>query len=264
MSALLSTRQLRLAVGDRTLCDDFSLEIEPGQCWALLGRNGTGKTSLLHCLAGIRPADGGTVWVAGRRIDHLGAKQRARRIGLLLQHSEPGFGAGVFDTVLSGRFPYLSPLVRESAEDEALARRALRDLDLENLSERPLTRLSGGELRRVEIARLLAQQAPITLLDEPTNHLDLAHQASCIQVLLSQCVTPGRAMLMAVHDLNLAYRACDRWLILDGSGRWWSGDRAALADPGLLRRAFGYPIDVVDGPDGPLFHTTLLTARRPC
>ena len=253
MTALLSVDGLDVRIGGHRVCRELSFEVRPGESWALLGANGSGKTTLLLTLAGLRPPTAGELAVKGNRLADLGPRTRARQIAVLLQHSSSGFGAGVLESVLTGRHPHLPPLAWEDANDLAIALDAIDALDLGDLRDRPLTTLSGGELRRTEIARLLVQQAPLNLLDEPLNHLDLAHQTRCLQVLLARCAAPERALLMVLHDLNLARQACDHWLLLLGDGDWRAGGREELSDPGLLRRAFGPQLAVVDGPGGPIF-----------
>lgn len=257
MSVLLTAEEIDVTVGGCRVCRRLSLQIRPGESWALLGANGSGKTTLLHTLAGLRPLAAGALRIGDASLADLGPRERARRIAVLLQHSSRGFGARVIETVLTGRHPHLAPLAWEDASDLAIAQAAIAELGLAKLSERPLTTLSGGELRRVEIARLLAQQAPLNLLDEPLNHLDLAHQATCLQVLRRHCVDAAHALLMVMHDLNLAYQACDHWLLLFGDGDWLAGTRDDVADPALLRRAFGPHLAVVDGAGGPAFLTRL-------
>lgn len=254
MNDLLTVRQLSLRIGDTSVCEHLNLCIRGGESWALLGRNGVGKTTLLHHLAGLRRDHSGTISAGGDDLAHLRPRARARRIGVLLQHSNPGFGASVLETVLTGRHPHLATFAWEAVHDLDIAHRAMAALDLDHLADRPLVTLSGGELRRVEIARLLTQACPLALLDEPLNHLDLAHQATCLQVLGQHCVTPERGMLLVVHDLNVAYQACTHWLILAGDGEWHLGRREALADPALLSHAYAHPITRIDTSAGPLFH----------
>ena len=253
MSSLLETRQLSVDIGRQRVCTRLDLNIQAGECWALLGRNGTGKTTLLHHLAGLRRDHQGSILLSGDELAALTPRARAQHSGILLQHSSRGFGASVLDTVLTGRHPHLATLAWEGASDLAIARQCLSALDLDGLAGRSLETLSGGELRRVEIARLLAQQTRLSLLDEPTNHLDLAHQAACLYTLREQCVTDERAMLMVVHDLNQAYRVCDHWLILNGDGSWLAGLRDRLCDPQRLSLAFGHPISRIEGDGGPVF-----------
>ncbi|MCP5414481.1 MAG: ABC transporter ATP-binding protein [Chromatiaceae bacterium] len=253
MSSLLQVRQLSVAIGGHPVCEGLDLDIDPGQSWALLGRNGAGKTTLIHHLAGLRSGHTGRILLAGQDIAALAPRARARQIGILLQHSNAGFGASVLDTVLSGRHPHLPALAWEGAQDLAIAHSCMDALGLREFAERSLETLSGGELRRVEIARLLAQQTGVTLLDEPMNHLDLGHQAAALRALREACVTPDRCMLMVLHDLNLAYHACDHWLILNADGSWQAGRRDDLAEQRILGAAFGHPIQRIDGTAGPLF-----------
>lgn len=263
MSGLLVAHGLSLRIGGRAVCRELELTIRGGESWALLGRNGVGKTTLLHHLAGLRDDHEGEITLGGDSLRGLAPRIRARRVALLLQHSNPGFGASVLETVLAGRHPHLAALEWEGADDLAIARGAIDDLGLGPLASRSLATLSGGELRRVEIARLLTQQCPLVLLDEPLNHLDLAHQAACLQVLAARCVAPQRALLMAVHDLDAAYHACGHWLVLDGDGAWHAGPRETLADPVLLSRAFGHPIRRIDTDAGPLFRPAYRTGTGP-
>jgi len=254
MSELLRVRQLSLGIGGKRVCERLDLDIRCGESWALLGRNGVGKTTLLHHLAGLRLDHSGEIFAGDARLQDLRPRERARRIALLLQHSNPGFGASVLETILTGRHPHLATLAWEGADDLAIAHMAMAALGLEHLAARPLATLSGGELRRVEIARLLTQECPLALFDEPLNHLDLAHQAACLRVLQERCVTAERGMLTVVHDLNVAYHACTHWLILDGDGGWHAGHREALAEPDLLSRTYRHPIRRIDTAAGPLFH----------
>jgi iron complex transport system ATP-binding protein len=252
VSALLEVSGLSVDIGRHRVCEALDLTVNAGECWAILGRNGVGKTTLLHHLGGLRRDHVGSIRFEAKPLDHYSPRERARQIGILLQHSGRGFGASVLQTVLSGRHPHLATLAWEGADDLAIAHRQIAALGLDELVERSLETLSGGELRRVEIARLLAQRSRLALLDEPMNHLDLAHQAVCLRVLREAFVNAQRALLMIVHDLNLALRACDHWLILNGDGSWQAGPRAMLCDPALLSRAFGHPIRRVDSDSGPL------------
>ena len=253
MTPLLDVKSLTVKIGGKTVCERLNLTIETGQSWALLGRNGAGKTTLVHQLAGLRSIETGEIWLNGHDLTTLSAKARAREVGVLLQHSSRGFGASVFETVLSGRHPHLSTMAWESAEDHVIAKQAITRLGLEALLQRSLDTLSGGELRRVELARLLAQETPLCLLDEPMNHLDLAYQASTLDVLHQTYVAPKRGMLMVMHDLNLAYRACDHWLILLGDGHWQAGPRHSMANSALLSQAYGHSVDCMDSTKGMIF-----------
>jgi len=249
---LLEARAIDVSVAGQSVCRRLELRIDPGQCWALLGRNGVGKTTLLHSLAGLRRADRGQIHLLGEEIRCLGARERARRRGLLPQDDEILFPVSVLESALAGRFPHLGRWGWEGPEDLALTRRALQDLDLADCEARNAQTLSGGERRRLAVATLVAQQPCLALLDEPTNHLDPAQQIQVLGLLRHQFTTQGRAALMVLHDINLALRFSDHLLMLLGAGRWRAGPTASLADADLLEELYGHPMDLVAGPQGPL------------
>jgi len=248
MSALLSTTDLTLRIGQRTLVEGLNLEIHPGECWAVLGPNGTGKTTLLHTLAGLRPAQAGSVHWRGRPVSEVPRRELAQGLGLLLQDDSDPFPATVLETALTGRHPHLGRWDWEGPTDLALARQALDAVDLGNMAERPLATLSGGERRRLAIATLLVQNPQLALLDEPTNHLDLHHQVALLHKLREDFSRDGRALLVVLHDLNQALRHCDQLLLLYGDGRWEAGPATELAGAERLSALYDQPLRViVDG-----------------
>lgn len=256
MTVLLAAESLHVRIGDTIVCDSLQLELRQGESWALLGRNGVGKSTLLLCLAGLFPPAQGRIQITGTATSALSPRQRAQRVAVLLQQSDAGFGASVRETVLNGRHPHHQSLLAwETIHDQAIAERCLHDVGMHALADRALTTLSGGELRRVEIARTLAQECPLTLFDEPLNHLDFAHQSSILRLLGKRCSDQGHAALMVLHDLNVAFRHCDHWLVLDGNGSWQAGPRTELADPELLSSAYAHPITRVDTASGTVFLT---------
>jgi len=248
MSALLSTTDLTLRIGDRTLVEGLNLTIQPGERWAVLGPNGTGKTTLLHTLAGLRPAQGGSVLWQGKALAVIPRRELARELGLLLQDDSDPFPATVLETALTGRHPHLGRWGWEGPTDLALARQALDTVDLADLAERPLSTLSGGERRRLAIATLLTQAPKLALLDEPTNHLDLHHQVTLLHKLREDFSRDGRALLVVLHDLNQALRHCDRLLLLYGDGRWEGGPATELASAERLSNLYDQPLRaIIDG-----------------
>jgi iron complex transport system ATP-binding protein len=248
---LLETQGLEIEVGGQRLCRGLDLRLEPGQCWALLGRNGAGKTSLLHTLAGLRPACGGEIVLEGQPLARLGRRQIARRLGLMFQDSADPFPASVLETALLGRHPHLGPWGREDAEQLELARRALAQVGLEALEQRQVASLSGGERRRLALASLLTQDPRLALLDEPVNHLDLPQQQLQLQLLRRRCAQ-GKAVLMVLHDINLALRFCTHLLLLYGDGRHDQGPSEQVAERERLERLYGHPLVELEGPRGRL------------
>lgn len=242
MSALLQADGLTLGVGGRTLVTGLDLAIRAGECWGVLGPNGTGKTSLLLTLAGLRAARSGEIRWQGTPLAELPRQQLAQGLGLLLQDDSDPFPANVLQTALTGRHPHLGRWGWEGEHDLALARQALADTDLTGLEARDVATLSGGERRRLAIATLLTQAPRLALLDEPTNHLDLRHQVSLLAMLRERFTRHGGALVMVLHDLNLALRYCDRLLLLYGDGRWEALASPQQADAARLSTLYGLPL----------------------
>jgi iron complex transport system ATP-binding protein len=249
----LATRQLSLHIGARRLVQALELEVRPGQCWCILGRNGSGKTTLLHCLAGLRPAQAGEVLLNGARIHALPRRQVARQLGLLSQDYEDVFPATVLETALCGRHPHLSPWAWESAEDAARARAALTRVGLAELAGRAVGTLSGGERRRLGIATLLTQDPRFLLLDEPTNHLDLHQQIEVLELLSGLARSGDKALVLVLHDVNLAARFCDHALLLYEDGQHGAGPAAELLTTEHLSRLYGHPMREITGQAHPMW-----------
>jgi iron complex transport system ATP-binding protein len=221
-AALLSVQGASVRAGTRELVNALCAQFGPGELIAILGRNGSGKTLTLHTLAGLREPEGGSVSLDGVTLRQIGRRTLALRLGLLPQDLEDGFVSSAIATVLVGRHPHLSLWQWESAEDERIARAALRAVDMEEFALRSTDTLSGGEQRRVAVAALLAQQPAVFLLDEPTNHLDPHHQLAVLQ-LFRALADSGRTVITTLHDPTLAARFANRALLLYGDGRWSLG-----------------------------------------
>jgi len=234
----LETGRLTLQTGNRTLVRDLTVGFESGQNWAILGANGSGKTTLLHTLAGLRKPEHGEVRLDGQALADIGARERALKIGVLFQQAASLYPATVLETVLTGRHPHLRRWQDEGPEDHAIARAALATVGLAEFAARSLLTLSGGERRRVELAALLAQDAPIGLLDEPVNHLDPRFQGMLMRVTCRRAARPGGLNLIVLHDVNLALRFCSHGLLLM-PGEHRAGPLADIIDRATLEAAYG-------------------------
>ena len=244
---LLAAHALSVSIGGQPVVRELHLALHPGERLVLLGRNGVGKTTLLHTLAGLHAADAGEVRLAGKTYADLGHRGAAPLRGLLPQHQGDVFAASVLETVLIGRHPYLARWDWESAADANLARAALAAVGLADFAARSLHTLSGGERQRVALATLLVQQPRVYLLDEPLAHLDLNHQVAVLELMSRRVREEGAALVMVLHDVNLAARYCDWALLLFGEGEYEFGD--AVPDARALSRLYGYPLRVIQDGD---------------
>lgn len=251
--SLLTTRQLDVRIGGRPICSDLDFSIESGECWALLGANGAGKTTLLHTLAGLRAADSGQIELRQRALNDYSPRELARARGVLFQDSHDTFPATVLESVLTGRHPYLHFWQFESSRDYEDARRALAQVELHDMEHRRVNTLSGGERRRLALATLLVQAPALLLLDEPTNHLDLRNRIRLLDSLCENIRAHDGALLMSLHDVNLAQRFCSHVVLMFGNGDVCTGPLAETLSEDTVTRLYGYPVHAVIDGDQRLF-----------
>ena len=242
MNALLDVRSLQTSIAGRVICSNLDFSVKQGECWGVLGINGSGKTTLLHTLAGLRDRDAGEIRYRGTAIETLKPLALARQRGILFQDKSDTFPATVLETVLTGRHPYIKSWHWETAGDIAIARNALQQVDLMGMENRYINTLSGGERQRAAVATLIAQQPSVYLLDEPANHLDIRHQVKLMQLFDGLKNRGNTALVMILHDLNLAARFCDHVLMLFGKGKTLSGTTLELLTAANLEELYGYPI----------------------
>ncbi|HEY8856185.1 MAG TPA: ABC transporter ATP-binding protein [Rugosibacter sp.] len=257
---LLSTRALDVSIGKICICDALNLNVAIGERWAILGKNGVGKSTLLATLAGLRAADAGELHIG--RISAVAPTRPAgstlgvptfsghdlRRLakirGVLTQHQSDPFPATVLETALVGRHPHLGRWDWESTADRAIARQALAAVGLDDFTEREVHTLSGGERQRLAVAQLLTQQPQLFLLDEPLTHLDLAHQVAVMNLFKKMTTdeTTATAFIAVLHDPGFAMRYCDHALLLFGKGEWLAGRSQKIITANNLSRLYGYPL----------------------
>lgn len=242
MNALLTTHGLALRIGTTTVCAALDLAIAPGTCWGILGRSGIGKTTLLHTLAGLREPDAGEVRWLGRARRQWPRRALAQTLGVVLQHDDYRFPLSVHETALAGRHPHLGRWQAERPADLVAARDALQAVGLAGREQRLADSLSGGERRRLALATLLAQDPRLALLDEPVNHLDPGQQLAMIDLLRNRFGATDRALVVVLHDINLALRCCTHLLLLGGDGAVRTGAAGALATPAILGALYGHPM----------------------
>lgn len=244
----LAAHAVCVRAGGRPVLDRVSLAVRDGEVVALLGPNGAGKSTLLSVLAGDAGLAAGAVTLDGRPLGSWRIRALAKRRAVLPQTEHLVFPFPVRDVVAFGRSPHES---RRSTGDAALIDAMLKRVGAAHLAAVAYTELSGGERRRIQLARALVQvwgdsAAPpgIALLDEHTAHLDPAFQHATCR-LLRECAERGMGLLAVMHDINLALDYADRIAFLNGGRLLFAGDAAAARSPALLEQVFGVPFRLV-------------------
>jgi iron complex transport system ATP-binding protein len=204
---------VRFGYSSSPVVDELSLEVPAGQFLGVIGPNGAGKSTVVKLLLGLLRPQAGRVLVDGREVQSWGRREFARRVAAVTQEEALEFPFTALEVVLMGRIAHLSPLGFERAADFDAAHSAMRETGVDHLAERPLHALSGGERKRVLLARALAQDPAALILDEPAAALDIHHQIAIFD-LLTERHRRGVTVVVVVHDLNLAAAYCERLLLL--------------------------------------------------
>jgi iron complex transport system ATP-binding protein len=248
LPSTLEIQNLTISYGERTVLENISLGIQPGEVLALIGPNGAGKSTLVKALSGVLHPRDGSAWVKGQDVHRLSPEQRAKALAVVPQARNLPEGFTVWQTVLIGRTPYLGWLGQPAAKDIERTRWALRRTGTEAFAERLVGELSGGEQQRVLLARALAQETPVLLLDEPTAHLDLRYQSLILNLVRELAQEQKLAVLMVLHDLNLVALYADRVaLLVDGKLRAL-GTPVDVITPTRLAEAYDVPLQVISHP----------------
>jgi iron complex transport system ATP-binding protein len=253
VSLLLHTEALRVEAGSKLLCDQLGLEVRAGEFWCLIGKNGAGKSSLLHTLAGLLDPSAGAIFYEERDLRTIGMEQLANRRGLLAQQQFDAFSSTALETVLAGRHPYQTGMGWDDEADYEAARDALQAVGMAWAAGKDVMKLSGGERQRVALATLLAQDPQLLLLDEPTSHQDAAAQLA-VMGLVQKTLAAGknRAAIAACHDINLVARYASHVLVM-ANGRHWMGRIEHVLSPDILQQAFGCTFHFVQTDHGRVF-----------
>ncbi|MDW8104483.1 MAG: ATP-binding cassette domain-containing protein [Armatimonadota bacterium] len=216
-----------------------SLRLARGEFVGLLGPNGSGKSTLLRVLSGVLKPQRGQVWLDGKLLVQLRAKEVAQQLAFVPQREDVAFGFTAWEVALLGRAPYIGWWGKERAEDVRATEQAMERTDCLSLAERVVGTLSGGERQRVVLARGLAQETPLLVLDEPLTHLDVAHQVGTLSLLRQLNREEGLTVLAALHDINLASEFCDRLIVLQQGRVVADSTPTEVVTPDLLARVFG-------------------------
>lgn len=240
MTPVLSCSDLAVRHGSVEALRAIGLELHAGEMLGLLGPNGAGKSTLARALAGLQELAQGEVRLGDAPLATLSRREAAKRIAYLPQEVPADLPFTAAEVALMGRTPHLGALGLDGPADRERVASALAEVDASALADRRLGALSGGERRRILMARVLVQEAPIWILDEPTAHLDLAHQHLVLRLARAHA-DRGGAVICVLHDLAQASSVCDRVAVIHGGRLDAIGPPAECLRPALLAQVFAVP-----------------------
>jgi iron complex transport system ATP-binding protein len=261
MTTAIETDRLSHAFAGRTVLAQVSLAIGSGEFFVVIGPNGSGKTTLMKLMCGILKPEPGRIRIHGRDLRSYSHRRLARTVAYVPQLLEVNFPFTVEEAVLLGRAPRQGILGIPKAVDLDAARRAMAFTGVEELAERKLDQLSGGEQQRVSIARALCQEPDIILLDEPTASLDLSHQLRLMDLMERLRRERAVTVVMVSHDVNLAAMYADRLLLLDNGRIAHLGAPVDVLTAQNLEAAYGCRLMVDESPFGGLPRVALVPEK---
>jgi iron complex transport system ATP-binding protein len=244
----LMTSKLDIAYEDRLIVEDLSVQIPQGQITALVGANGSGKSTILKTMARIMQPKSGAVLLDGKSIHKQSTREIAKQLAILPQNPTAPEGLTVTELVSYGRFPYQKGFGSMKAEDKAMVEWAIEATGMVDFYDRPIDQLSGGQRQRAWIAMALAQDTDILFLDEPTTFLDMAHQLEVLQLLEKLNADSQRTIVMVVHDLNHASRYAHHMIAIKNGKAVAEGTPVEVVSCDVLRNVFGIEADIVTDP----------------
>lgn len=237
---MIEVQNLSFSFGNRPVLQNVNLSLKQGECVAVLGDNGAGKSTLVSCISRLRRPSSGSVLIDGTPVSQMTRNELAQQVSYVAQKNELAHST-VFDAVLLGRKPHMK--WGPSDVDYDVAEHALRAVGMEDCRLRYMSQLSGGEQQKVMLARAIAQEPKLMLLDEPTSSLDLRNQYESMELIRHCAHGHNIAVLVVIHDLNLALRFCDRFLFLKDGTVFASGGREAVT-PENIRAVYGIEASV--------------------
>ncbi|RAP73521.1 ABC transporter ATP-binding protein [Paenibacillus montanisoli] len=242
------TSKLNIGYEERLIVENLNIMIPKGKITALVGANGSGKSTILKTLARLMSPSAGSVLLDGKSIHKQSTKEVAKQLAILPQNPTAPDGLTVSELVSYGRFPYQKGFGSLSKEDRSVIQWAVEKTGMGEFADRPIDRLSGGQRQRAWIAMALAQQTEMLFLDEPTTFLDMTHQLEVLELLQHLNETAGRTIVMVVHDLNHASRYAQHMIAIKSGKVVGEGSPVTVMNKDILREVFSIEADIIQDP----------------
>jgi iron complex transport system ATP-binding protein len=242
--SILKVAELTLGYQSSVVIEKLNLQLEKGTILSIIGPNGSGKSTVLRAFSRSLKPWGGGIYLDGRDIYRLSAKDVARQMAVLPQSPQAPGDLTVRELVRYGRFPHQNWWRKSRSEDEIIVNQVLQQTELTALADRSVNTLSGGELQRAWIAMALAQKPQVLLLDEPTTYLDVCHQIAIMQLIAALNRKHRITVIMVLHDINHAAKYSSQIAVLKRGKLFAVGAPAAVITQKMLEEVFGVTADI--------------------
>lgn len=234
---MLELRNVSVTCGKQNILRDVSFSAEKGKFTALIGKNGSGKSTIVSCINRIMPYRGRII-IDEKDISSMSMRERACTVAVMPQIlASPHIT--VEELVSFGRNPYIGIGERFSEKDAIMVEKAMRDVKIYDLKRKHVNCLSGGERQKVFFAMILAQDTPVIVLDEPTAYMDMEYEGIFLEMLCSIKKERNRTLLVIMHDLTDAVRYADNIVMLDNGKTVFAGDTHECIENGMIEKVFG-------------------------
>ncbi len=245
---MIKIKNISLAYQNKRVIEDLSIDFHMGEFCALLGPNGAGKSTLLKAILGFQLEKTGKVYISGKELHDWSRQELAKQIAIIPQDFQLQFDYTVEDLVLMGRFPYLGRWQNYTNMDLEIVKQILMQLDLNPLKNKLYSHLSGGERRRVSIARALAQETQILLMDEAFANLDINHQLEIMQLLSEINREHNKLIILVSHNINLASEYCERIVMLREGKVIADGTPENIVNSKNLKELYNAELKIIKNP----------------
>ncbi len=245
-SALINN--LTWGYNGKDILNSIDLKIEKGTFNGIVGPNGAGKTTLLKLLLKLLPCERGRIYIQTEDIVNFSRKELARKMSYVPQTPNMNLGFSVEQIVSMGRNPHLGVFEQESDSDRTIIRQVMEETQIYHLRENDISRISGGELQRVIIARALAQEPDILALDEPTSHLDINHQIRILSLIRSLSTKKEITVIAILHDFNHALEYCDNLFLMNDGKIESYGNPEEVITPGVMKKIYDLEVKIEQNP----------------
>ncbi|AMT97166.1 MULTISPECIES: ABC transporter ATP-binding protein [Psychrobacter] len=246
---MMYINKLSLIRQKKVLLQPISFKIKPKKLYALIGHNGSGKSSLIKAMAGEMTPTQGDILINEHNLKDFSAKALAQNLAYLPQNLPDAGAFTVYELVMLGRYPHQKWLQKPSAQDHEHVNKAITLTQVEAFRDRQVSTLSGGERARVWLAMCLAQQTEFLLLDEPLAALDVVYQVEVLKLIRQLVDQRGLGVVIILHDLNLAARFCDEFIALKQGQLCHMGDVPSTMQKEVLQSIFGVDFTLLTHPD---------------